>query len=195
MFELLKEHICPEDEKFNTERWFKLFRSQYRIKSAICQQQNPKTILEIGVRAGYSALAFLTVCPNAKYVGIDFETYPQAKTFTKWAKTLLQSFDVEIWKLNTKTITSINLTDIDFCHIDGSHNTAYVLHDLDLCFEILSETGLILLDDMIIEKVNTAIRAWIEEHEQEINYEYIVSRTGEMLIRKAGNYDRFYVTK
>ena len=194
-FEFLKEHVDPTDEKFNTDYWFPLFKAQYKVKSAICAQQNPRTILEIGVRAGYSALAFLTVCPSAHYVGIDSYKIPQGKEFMDWANYLLQDYDAQIWNFNTRPLTKINLQDVDFCHIDGNHHYEYVLHDLDLCFELLSEHGSILLDDMVIEEVYRATRDWLELHEKEVNYEYVLSRTGEMIIRKAGNHTRYYETK
>lgn len=195
MFEFLKEHVCPVDDKFNDPHWFERFKKQYAIKHEICKQQNPKTIIEIGVRAGYSALAFLTACPDAKYIGIDFERLPEGKIYTEWASNLLKPYDFEIWKLNTQAITFIDKEEIDFFHIDGSHATKSVMHDLDLCFKILSSDGLILLDDMVINNVGMGIRTWIENHESEINYEYIISRTGEMLIRKAGNHEKFYKDK
>src|SRR5271163_2412703 len=43
----------------------------YRTKWAIAAVLQPKRILEIGVRFGYSAMAFLDACPSASYLGID----------------------------------------------------------------------------------------------------------------------------
>jgi hypothetical protein len=45
--------------------------SHYRLKWAIARALKPQRILEIGVRFGYSAAAFLDACPNAAYLGID----------------------------------------------------------------------------------------------------------------------------
>ena len=39
----------------------------YDIKQDICRRVAPKTIAEIGVRAGYSAWAFLQAAPDAHY--------------------------------------------------------------------------------------------------------------------------------
>ena len=41
----------------------------YRLKFAIAKVLQPQTILEIGVRYGYSAITFLEACPTAKYLG------------------------------------------------------------------------------------------------------------------------------
>ena len=46
----------------------------YRLKWAIARVLQPKRILEIGVRFGYSAAAFLDACPNATYFGIDVDS-------------------------------------------------------------------------------------------------------------------------
>ncbi len=50
------------------------WRSYYRMKWAIAKVIQPKSILEIGVRYGYSAISFLSACPDAQYVGIDNDT-------------------------------------------------------------------------------------------------------------------------
>ena len=43
----------------------------YETKFALATLLQPKTIFEIGVRAGYSAFAFLHAIPAASYLGID----------------------------------------------------------------------------------------------------------------------------
>ncbi len=43
----------------------------YRMKWAIAKVLQPESILEVGVRFGYSARAFLEACPDAVYTGID----------------------------------------------------------------------------------------------------------------------------
>jgi len=194
-FEFLKEHVDPTDSKFNMESWFRRFGAQYKIKSAICKQQNPKLIVEIGVRAGYSALCFMHACPAAKYIGYDNESYGQGNNFTQWARQLLNPYDAEIRIVNTQAVGELALQNVDFAHIDGNHAQAAVEHDLNLIWPCLSDSGTILLDDMCMEPVNRAIRDWMLLHESEINYEYVLSRTGEMIIRKAGNHTRFYQTK
>lgn len=186
--------LSPYDKAVLPEDIIK-YQKYYQRKYDICKKQNPKTIIEIGVRAGYSALSFLQACPEASFIGIDLETWKDGVHFTNWARELLKDFDFEIWKMNTQHLTSINKENIDFFHIDGAHSTVGVMHDLDLCFEKLSSKGLILLDDMIMINVNRGIKEWIELHEEEINYEYVVSLTGEMLIRRAGNHEKFLQTK
>jgi hypothetical protein len=42
----------------------------YRLKFAIAKVLQPQSILEIGVRYGYSAITFLQACPKASYFGL-----------------------------------------------------------------------------------------------------------------------------
>ena len=46
----------------------------YLFKHRLAQLLQPKSILELGVRYGYSAAAFLSACPMASYLGLDAET-------------------------------------------------------------------------------------------------------------------------
>ena len=46
----------------------------YEVKHAIAKRLQPKSICEIGVRAGYSAYAFLSAAPAAEFLGIDWGT-------------------------------------------------------------------------------------------------------------------------
>ena len=62
--------ICPWDITASKRR-ISQYRNYYKIKYDIAKEADPKRIVEIGVRAGYSAFFFLQACPNAKYFGFD----------------------------------------------------------------------------------------------------------------------------
>src|SRR5271156_5045695 len=64
----------------------------YRTKWAIAAVLQPKRILEIGVRFGYSAMAFLDASPSAYYLGIDINdnTYGGCQDGVYWASTQLK---------------------------------------------------------------------------------------------------------
>ena len=61
--------ICPWD----SNAWDRLeeYRKYYQVKYDIISSIQPKKIVEIGVRAGYSAYYFLQAVPSAEYVGYD----------------------------------------------------------------------------------------------------------------------------
>lgn len=60
----------------------------YREKFAIARALKPKSILEVGVRFGYSARAFLEGAPSAFYLGIDLDSdlYGGAQGAIAWAQ-------------------------------------------------------------------------------------------------------------
>ncbi len=60
----------PGDRCAEALGWDRLMEI-YRIKYQVARAVAPASILEIGVRAGYSAAAFLAACPRARYVGLD----------------------------------------------------------------------------------------------------------------------------
>ena len=189
--------FSPDEDSVNVNEKFQLFQDHYKIKYDICKAQNPKTIVEIGVRAGYSALVFMQACPDAKYIGIDCQVPPFGKEYTQWAMKLLRPYDAKILVLDTQQLKTLPFwkRTIDFIHIDGLHTTKAVIHDLDLSFPCLSDNGMILCDDFLTQEVHLGISKWIQLREQKVNYEYIRSRNGELLIRKAGNHTRSYKTK
>jgi len=62
----------------------------YLFKYRIAALLQPQTILEIGVRYGYSAAAFLAARPTASYIGLDAETGTDGgvKDSNKWASAI-----------------------------------------------------------------------------------------------------------
>jgi hypothetical protein len=65
-----RESACAEDPwRYVFPDWF----PYYRTKGAIARHLQP-AVLEIGVRFGYSPLAFLNACPNASYLGINVDS-------------------------------------------------------------------------------------------------------------------------
>ena len=70
----------------------------YRTKWAIARVLQPQTILEIGVRFGYSALAFLDAVPSARYLGIDndSDTFGGHRGAVEVARSKLQAFSGDV---------------------------------------------------------------------------------------------------
>jgi hypothetical protein len=70
---------------------FEEWVAYYRLKFAIVKALQPKSILEVGVRFGYSARAFLEASPAAKLLGIDLDCdlYGGQKGALEWARPAL----------------------------------------------------------------------------------------------------------
>ncbi|GAF72494.1 unnamed protein product, partial [marine sediment metagenome] len=87
--------ICPDDPTATPAR-IKQYHGYYRVKYNICKAAEPKAMAEIGVRAGYSAWAFLQAAPKARFYGIDANNGKHGGKggengcFWEWAKKILR---------------------------------------------------------------------------------------------------------
>ena len=190
MFNFDENIICPEDPTATYER-VQQYKEYYKIKYDICKNQNPKVIAEIGVRAGYSAWTFLQACPTAKYIGFDANNGThggqggQDGKFSKWAAEILKDYDVDLVELDTQKTNDLKINGVDFFHVDGDHSIKGVQHDLDLAFKVITDTGLIVIDDITyLDTVRHGVYKWVNKMANEITSEIVASLRGEMLIRK-----------
>ena len=154
--------------------------------------EDPKRLFEIGVRAGYSAWTFLQACPNAAYIGYDANNGTHGGkggedgSFFRWTKKILKPYNYQLIELDTQTIDDLGFENVgDFFHIDGDHTTKGVMHDLDLAYKVINETGLMLIDDIAyLKEVNIGVTNWLEIMNNKVTAKFIPSLRGEMLIRK-----------
>ena len=192
-FEFPRELVSPDDVKIQQQ--FRVMRDYYRVKYDICKEQNPSTIAEIGVRAGYSAWSFLQAVPTAKYIGLDANNNEYGGQggskydWWGWAKKILADYDVSLLELDTQAVDKLPkiLPDgsVDFFHVDGDHSAAGVQHDLDLALGALAPGGLMLVDDIdYIPAVARGVKNWLDALAMEVTSEYMKSLRGEMLIRR-----------
>lgn len=194
MYKFNKSIICPNDPTA-TDKRIREYSKYYEVKYEICKQQSPKVIVEIGVRAGYSAWAFLQACPNAKYMGIDANNGKHGGkggedgSFMKWAKKLLKPYDVSFFEIDTQETDSLpgKVKNVDFFHVDGDHSINGVYHDLDLASKVISKNGLILIDDItyLAKTVKVGADKWLEDN-PEFSASFIKSFRGEYLVKKMG---------
>lgn len=182
--------IYPQDPTASEER-IRQYINYYKVKYEICKKQNPKVIVEIGVRAGYSAWTFLQAAPKAKYYGFDANNGTHGGKggkdgrYFKWAEKILNSYDFELIQLDTQKVDDLKLENIDFFHVDGDHTEEGVQHDLDLAFKCINDTGLILIDDITyIDTVKNGVDKWVDKNKSKIRNEFLPSLRGEMLIYK-----------
>ncbi|HEY0983386.1 MAG TPA: hypothetical protein VGE80_14745, partial [Schlesneria sp.] len=79
------------------------WQSCYETKYAIARLLQPQRIFEIGVRTGYSALAFLRAVPTARYLGIDANrnSHGGMRGAINHARKLLAEYDAEVHELSS----------------------------------------------------------------------------------------------
>lgn len=162
------------------DEWF----DYYRLKWAIAKVLQPTSILEIGVRYGYSARAFLEAAPAARYMGLDadlpiFGGHPGA---LEWAGQSLKDFDVELLKENTQNLVRLPGDDYDLIHVDGQQDGDGTFHDLNLA---LNQGRYILIDGYFWTRENfLAANEWLWLNKMAV--EWIVTipgYAGEMLVK------------
>ncbi len=174
-------HACSQDPLIDLfEEWV----NYYRLKWAISRALMPATILEIGVRYGYSARAFLDASPQARLVGIDadlpiFGGQPGA---LKWAKQSLRDFNVSIYCEDSQDLTRFPGEIYDLIHIDGQQDGDGTFHDLDLA---LRQARYILVDGYHWTRENfLSANEWLWLNKAAIESALIIpGYAGELLIR------------
>lgn len=124
----------------------------YRAKAQVAAWIQPERVVEIGVRAGYSALAFHMGHPFRRYYGLDLDagTWGGEKGFVAHAETSLQALPnvrVVIQKADSQTLGFLPKAakNADLFHVDGDHSYAGAMHDIILALG--SGAHWILVDD------------------------------------------------
>lgn len=149
MFKFPKSAIDPRDKKILSE--FPLVQDYYRVKHDLAVRADAMRILEVGVRKGYSAFAFLSARPDAHYLGIDnlSGTFGGTGDSYIWAERLLRRFpNATLLHADTQQMADyFSATKLDLVHIDGDHTTAGCLHDMNLFWRWVRPGGLMVVDD------------------------------------------------
>jgi predicted O-methyltransferase YrrM len=155
----------------------------YEWKFAIAKFLQPKSVLEIGVRYGYSLASFIMGSDAIEQVeGWDSEIYVigsnavamlAIQQLPKTPKTVLR-------KIDSSQVKSIP-RQFDLIHVDSSHNYEPCLHDLRMC---LGSTNAILVDDTLTCPDDMrAVKDFCAENEGSIRaLIHIPSHVGESLI-------------
>jgi len=118
------------------------WRPYYAALFRLARELAPHSICEIGVRAGYSALAFLSASPGATVLGIDADMDDASKGYCNHAKQILADRDFRLVVANSHDLTE--LPPADLVYVDGEHLRATCLRDLVLASRASNR---ILVDD------------------------------------------------
>ena len=155
----------PDDSICRTEEIYRYARG----KHVIARRLLPKVIVEIGVRLGHSAHAFLRACPAATYIGMDLPGAGHGGTkvagldYVK--KMLARHFPtavVELHAVNTQMLTKYEGPKPDLFHVDGDHTFIGAMHDLHLAWN--SGATYILIDDYtFLPDVKRAVDIFIRD--------------------------------
>lgn len=114
---------CPSDP---LARRFDEWINYYKLKWAISRILKPDAILEIGVRFGYAAAAFLDAYPSARYVGVDpdVDGHGGVKGALKWARTITQQFEADFVIADSQSFDRLPGGIYDLVHMIGNADFA-----------------------------------------------------------------------
>ena len=168
-------------------------KKYYDLKYRIACLIQPETVLEIGVRAGYSAAAFLSSGSVHSYVGLDRDRIEGASEaenlhggiagYSFYAEKMLMEKFPAVWvhimgaDTQTKFIKVEGI--FDLIHIDGDHSFEGCSRDLN---NFHNYARWILIDDYdSIPEVHESVDSWLSE----VKYESISipGFRGEKLVR------------
>jgi len=156
----IERRWLPDDEVRPSDE----YKRQYFQKWDVARGARPHVIAEIGVRAGYSALAMLLAAPGARYIGFEADRghFGGVKGITARAvPRVLEGFQHEIRYGDSGNLSRID-DPIDLFHVDGDHSYDGALHDIGLAWAC---SQYVLVDDYdFIKSVQAAADHFIVTH-------------------------------
>lgn len=151
----------------------------FEWKYAIAKWLQPKSILEIGVRYGYSLCSFLCAGPLSRITGIDNGSYKSDwSSVTQRALKLCPRYDQFQW-ISCDATTLEAFSPHDLTHIDGPHT-----YDATLNLLRKARSHAILVDDTLTCPDDMrAVRQFCQEQSARVReLIHIPSHVGESLI-------------
>lgn len=141
-------------------------RNYYEIYYAIGKYYQPQSILEIGVRYGYSLYSMMAACDNLKYVrGYDIDEYDKGSiegANKNISAVISDTIDFLVENKDSQKIETLDRC-YDLIHVDGDHSYNGKVHDLDLA---KGKCKVLVIDDYNhIGDVKSATNKFVSENE------------------------------
>jgi SAM-dependent methyltransferase len=160
----------------------------YRTKWAIAKVLKPNSILEIGVRYGYSALAFLDAYPSARYLGIDLDapSFGGSVGAIDWAREACSEYQAEMIIADSTKMDRFPGDRYDLIHIDGQQDEQGTMHDL---VRAAAQACYILVDGFFWSRSNfLSASEFLFRYRQIIEfYEVVPGYAGDLLVKVKEN--------
>jgi hypothetical protein len=139
-------------------------RDYYPSYTRFIRERRISSVVEIGVRCGYSMAAMLRGNPDLMYLGIDTDGgndggIPGSMAHAEVLRQRYGHARTGFIKADSHTLTELPHR-FDLGYIDGDHSTSGCLQDLDLC---APWCNLLLVDDVYhLPSVGTAVQMFCE---------------------------------
>jgi predicted O-methyltransferase YrrM len=192
MFDLILKQVAQTDFDFRqianpddpAKQRFDEWVDYYKLKAAIAKVVQPRSILEIGVRFGYSAAAFLHGNPAASYVGIDndSDSFGGTKGAIEWARQMLRDKKATFLVADSQSMKRFPGGIYDLIHVDGQQDGDGTYHDLELA---VKQGRVVLVDGYFWTATNFhAVNEFLFRHKDIIEcFGAIPGYAGELLIK------------
>lgn len=129
----------------------------YTLFQNFTSYRSKTRLLEIGVRTGYLGAVFAKASKSeAFYMGVDPNEYVAnglqlASETLKILRSQIKTFDfalIEGYSTDTNVQKSLSYSGLfDIIHIDGDHTVIGKLIDLELASHLISDEGIVIVDD------------------------------------------------
>jgi hypothetical protein len=150
------DSIILEQDRWRIDCW----RDVYAVLWRTVRHINPRRIVEIGTRAGYSAWTMLDACPEASLIGIDANfdgdlavTHGGFYNAVKHAQRILAGRDFTLRIADSQQLDTLPAADL--AYVDGDHTGPGCLHDMESVAR--SDIPAMLVDDTQFSQVREAI--------------------------------------
>ena len=188
--EYLSSVMHPLDRDHGYEKYEEGLWIKHQVAHHVC----PEVIVELGVRAGYSAWAMLRAAPEARYVGFDDFSINEAvldldvgEVFKAHAEGLLAGYNAE---LVTDDIyrPGFVVPVADLYHVDANHGFLHALHDLVTCASVMKASSVVAVHDYWYPVVQGAVHKAAVVFDMVVT-ELIEERNGDALLTCGGSPD------
>lgn len=166
--------------------------SNYPFLSWLASEISPKSILEVGVRLGWSGISFLHGAPEAtRYVGLDHEEIPgsnekAAENIEHFCRQNCRHPEVRLVHADSQKLENLDLLGgqtFDLIFIDADHSYEGCYRDLTTFWPALAPGGSMIADDSLSEPVQSAVKRFCSEVNAR-NYQLAGSLRGQWVIIK-----------
>ncbi len=176
------ETIFPVEDKEHAEA---SWPSMYAVLWNLIHKLSPRTVVEIGTRAGQSSWTILDASPGCVLHTIDLPSPGPGglEGAGTHARQLHASRSVIFHEADSQTLDRLPLLEPDLVYIDGDHTEEACFSDLLLAER--SGARKILLDDYVTEGVRNAVQRFLATRPG-LSGEFFPSQTGLFLITTRG---------
>lgn len=145
------------------------FNGEYVKK--LFEHNSIKTAVEIGSYFGVSTRHLASLLPeNSKLYAVDSWEYYEGQYEQFLSNMVISGLASKVIPVKQRSDAAINFfkqfnKTFDFIYLDGDHETAGVLSDLENYYPLLAETGIIAGDDWLLQTVRAAVQQFAEKYE------------------------------